>query len=439
MSDPKAPAPTFEIPDLELAAPVSKRAAPTNGQRPAPLQLTPESAAFGLEITLPDLDDEDEDEDEALRHLGSNLDLSRGTSPEASKRHHENWPHGRTRPADQLPIDPAEVTLVAGFGPAPTSALLAPAYAYRVLSRRSPLKRALAAQNSELSQAELGRDTQLMQLALELRAALEANDVFRRLLEPIRQVEQMAGERSAALSQADAGYREQMARFDAELQQLRESEAQAQALLAQKVQAADSTKNERSRAEAKHQRVQIEIRGVLEAARQALGPAGGDLSPAHATKLKLQERLKSIEPELARAVSNHAAAEAAEDQAQAEVRRQQGLLQKLERQRASAGSSLEKQLSVRAASVSEAEKQRRDALADVARAVLAARGAVKVPEPRLQALREHDQSVEAAAVRLETHVRALDAYDRERVKQGVIFALSALGVVLLSLLLKAML
>ena len=95
---------------------------------------------------------------------------------------------------------------------------------------------------------------------------------------------------------------------------------------------------------------------------------------------------------------------------------------------------------MRAASVSEAEKQRRDALADVARAVLAARGSVAVPEPRLQALREHDQQ---RGERWRSGSRPTCArshsYDRERVRQGVILALSALGVVLLSILLKAML
>jgi len=435
MTQPKEPGPSFEIPDLELGPPVSKRSQQPVAQR-APIPLTPETAAFGLEISLPDLDDEDE----ALLQKGPKLDLSLGTSPQATRRHQESWPHGHTRPADQLPIDPAEVTLVAGYGPAPTNALLAPLYSYRVLSRRSPLKRALAAHNAELSQAELARDTQLMHLADQLRPALEANDAFRRLLEPIRQVEQLAGERSAALSQADAGYKEQMARFDAELLALRQTEAQAQALLAQKAQVADGTQNELRRAEAKHQRVQIEIRGVLDVARQALGPAGGDMSPTQTAKLtELQDRLKGIEPELSLAKNNHAAAQAAEEQAQSEVRRSQSQVQKVERQKASAGSSLEKQLSVRAAGVTEAEKQRRDAMADVARAVLAGRGAIQVPPPLLQALRGHDQSVETAAVRLETHVRALDAYDRERVRQGVIFVLSALGVVLLSLLLKAML
>lgn len=436
MSEPKPPTPTFEIPDLELAAPVSKRAVPASVKRPEPAQLLPETAAFGLEISLPELDDEDEQ----LLQKGSNVELSIGASPQAAKRHQENWPHGRTRPIDQLPIDPAEVTLVAGYGPAPQNAVLAPMYAYRVLSRRSPLKRAIATLNGELAHAELERDTELMQLSNQLRPALEAHESFRRLLEPIREVEQVAGERNQAFSQADAGYREQMARFDAELGQLHESEQAAQAIVDQRTRAAESSQNELRRAEAKHQRVQIEIRGVLDVARQALGPAGGDMPAAQAAQLaELQARAKALEPELAQAKNAHASATAARDQAQAEVRKIQGQARQLERQKASAGSTLEKQLSVRAQGVTEAEKQRRDALAEVARAVLSSRGAVPVAQPLLESLREHDKRVDAAAIRLETHLRALDSYERERVQQGVIFALSAFGIVVLSILLKAML
>jgi hypothetical protein len=436
MSDPKAPVPTFEIPDLELQAPVSKRTALPSSPRPNPAPLTPETAAFGLEISLPDLDDEDEQ----LLQKGSNVELSIGASPQATKRHQDNWPHGRTRPIDQLPIDPAEVTLVAGYGPAPENAILAPVYAYRVLSRRAPLKRTIATLNAELVQAELERDTQLMQLSNELRPALEANESFRRLLQPIREVEQVAGERYQAFSQADAGYREQMARFDAELGQLHSSEQAARAVVDQRSSVVESSQSELRRAEAKHQRVQIEIRGVLDVARQALGPGGGDMPPAQAAQLaELQARAKALEPELARANGAYTAATAARDQAQAEVRKLEGQVRQLERQKASAGSSLEKQLSVRAQSVTEAEKQRRDALAEVARAVLSSRGVVPVPAPLLESLREHDKRVDAAAIRLETHLRALDSYTRERVQQGVIFVLSASGIVVLSILLKAML
>jgi chromosome segregation ATPase len=286
----------------------------------------------------------------------------------------------------------------------------------------------------------LERDTQLMQLSNELRPALEANESFRRLLQPIREVEQVAGERYQAFSQADAGYREQMARFDAELGQLHSSEQAARAVVDQRSSVVESSQSELRRAEAKHQRVQIEIRGVLDVARQALGPGGGDMPPAQAAQLaELQARAKALEPELARANGAYTAATAARDQAQAEVRKLEGQVRQLERQKASAGSGLEKQLSVRAQSVTEAEKQRRDALAEVARAVLSSRGVVPVPAPLLESLREHDKRVDAAAIRLETHLRALDSYARERVQQGVIFVLSAFGMVVLSILLKAML
>ena len=148
---------------------------------------------------------------------------------------------------------------------------------------------------------------------------------------------------------------------------------------------------------------------------------------------------KAIQPELADAKSRHAAAKADLESADAEARRLQTQIRKLERQKSGAGDAHGKQLSERAAGVSEAEKQRRDAMAEVARAVLAARGSVAVPEATIAALRQHDATVEAAAVRLETHLRALDSYDRERVKQGVIVVLSVVGVELISILLKAML
>jgi hypothetical protein len=436
MNDRKAPGPSFEIPDLEIAPPpVSKRSAPDRATRTVAAALTPEAAAFGLEISLPDLDDDDDS-----LQKGANVELSIGTSPQATRRQLENWPTGSTRPVDQLPIDPANVTLTAGYGDAPNSAFLAPSYAYRVLARRTPLKRALAVHHAELSQAELLRDTQLIQLSTQLRPALEANDAFRRLLDPIRELERLARERNQALLEADAGYRQQMATFDADLGLLRDAILKAQATCDEKAGLANGTESLLRRVEAKHQRIQIEIRGVMDVARQALGPTGGDMPAAQAAQLaELQARATALEPELTHAKASHTAASKEQDQAAADARRLLGQAQKLERQKNNAGGTLQKQLSVRAASVSEAEKQQREALAEVARAVLLARGTVAVPEPLLQALREHDKAVDALAIRLETLVRALDSYDRERVKQGVIIALSACGVVVLSILLKAML
>jgi hypothetical protein len=425
--------PSFEIPDLELEPAASKRPAPAR----SPAAARPATAAIG-EISL----DESDDDDFELIKTGPHVDLAIAPSAPTARRHVESssWPSGRSRAPDQLPIDPAEIALVADYGRAPQNAILTPLYAYRVFSRRAPLKKATTELTAALAQAELLRDTALMQLSSELRPALEANDAFRRLLEPMREIERLAGDRGAALSEADTGYKQQMVRFDGELLQLREAEAKAQAISTENAAAKDGTENLLRRAEAKQQRVQIEIRGVMDLARQALGPAGGDLPPAQAAKLaELEARSLALEPELSRANASHAAASAALDAIDAELRRLRTQIRQLERQKTAAAGALEKQLSERAAGVSDAEKQRRDALAEVARAVLAARGSVAVPETTLDALRHHDKSVEALAVRLETHLRALDSHDHGRVKQGVILALSAVALVLLSILLKAML
>ncbi|HVY24899.1 MAG TPA: hypothetical protein VHB79_00050 [Polyangiaceae bacterium] len=433
--DPLAPA--FEIPDLELEPPApSKRASAVSA--PVSSRQGPSS---GAAPQLP-LISFDGDDDFDLLESGSSANLAIVPDPLASPRQVETgeWPRGRTPAVDQLRVDAREVALLADYGPPPRNAVSTPLYAFRVFSRRKPLKSALALQHAALAAAELERDTLLMRLASELRPSLEAHEAFKRALEPVREIERLAGERGAALSQADSGYREQMAKFDGELAGLREAEARAKTQTLEREASKTAAESELRRAEAKYQRVQIEIRGVLDLARQVLGPAGGDLPPEHAAKLaELQGRAAALEPDLDQAKAKHGAAVAALREAEAEAQRVRSQIRQLDRQKAGAGAALGKQLNERAAGMTEVEKQLRDALAEVARAVLGARGALPVPETTLAQLREHDKQVEACATRLEMHVRALDSYDRDRARQGVIVVLSVLGVVLLSILLKAML
>lgn len=428
MTDRDEQPPSFAIPDLELEPAVSKRPQPDSPRAPQAPAPAPDSV-FG-------------DDDFELIQTGSKVELATGvTGPDATRRlDTASWPTGRSRPTDQLPIDPAEVALVAGYGPAPSSALLAPAYAYRVYARRGLLRRAVREHHAALVQAEAARDAALATLTGELRQSLEGNEMFRRLLEPIRDIERLAGERQAALSQADTDYRERMAQFDGQLAELTARAQQLEAQIAEREAAGQATENELRRAEAKHQRVQIEMRGVMDLARRAVGPAGGAMPPAQAAQLaELQARATALEPEVARANDSHRATTAALDQARAELREVGARTRALQRQKAAAGAGLEQQLSARTAGVGEAEQQRVEALAEIARAVLAGRGSVAVPAATLQALREHDAQVEARAVRLETHVRALDSQDRERVRQGVTLVLWALGLVVLAVALKAVL
>jgi hypothetical protein len=435
-SDPNA---GLVIPDLELEPAVSKRPTPSPARAAAPrAPAKTQGLSHGAEIDLGG----DGDDDFELVATGSAMELATGSSAAEPTRQPASaaWPTGRSRSADQLAIDPLEVALVAGYGAAPQSDLLTPAYAYRVYARRRLLQRAVSAQNAALTAEEAERDAALAELASGLRPTLQASDAFRRLLEPSREVARLAGERSAAFSEADAGFREHMAKFDQELNRLAEASAGASAVASEKAARAQSSDGELRRAEAKHQRVQIEIRGVLDLARQALGPAGGDIPTPQAAQLaELQARSTALEPELARARAASSAASAEAHRAEDQLRRLQTQTRQLEREKATASGSLSQQLSVRAAGVSEAEPQPRLALAEVARAVLAARGGVAVPEATLQALRAHDARVDSQAIRLETHVRALDSHDHQRVRRGVILTLSALGLVVLAIALKAVL
>lgn len=459
MSERPRSGPTFHVPDLELEPAPSKRAGSQSGpaasqrgpsrgreldleagpgvslshgspQRAASFELEMSGGAFGS------------DEDFELIQTGSKVELAGAVTQTAAQVRIESasWPTGRSPSAEQLPIDPAEIALVADYGAAPNSALGAPGYAYRVYARRGPLRRALTEHAAALRAGEAERDAALATLATELRPALEASEGFRRLLEPVREIERLAGDRSTALSQADAGYREQMAGFDAELVRLQGALSTAATATSAAQARADASNNELRRAEAKLKRVQIEIRGTLDVARQAVGPAGGEMPPAQAAQLAEQQaRLRALEPEVAGVRASHDGVLASLHAAQGEQRALEAQLGQLARQKTAASGALEKQLSARAAGVSEAEEQRRQALADVSRAVLAARGSLGVPEPTLAALRDLDKRVLAAAVRLETHLRALDSFDRERARQGVLLVLGALGMVVLAIVLKAVL
>ncbi len=463
--DQPKPGPTFEVPDLELAPVVSKRSpvvprkpveaprqsssGPTSG-RELDLEAGPGvtlASSGGLALgsygsAFPGGDEDDADDGFQLIQTGSSVDVA-GADPswvDRTQRTEAAWPSGRTRSAEQLPVDAVEVALTAGYGPAPESALLTPVYAYRVFTRQRVVRGLVKALHQQLAQAEAERDGSLAELATRLRPSLEASDTFRRLLEPIREVERMAGDRSQALSEADAGYRERMSKFEQALGSLREAEALAKVRVSSERALVDAAESEFRRAEAKHKRTQIEIRGVMDVARQAVGPAGGEMPQAQAEKLaELQAKAAALEPDVVRTKSALDAANQELQKAEGEVRRVQGDMKKVEREKAGVGGSLEKQLSVRVAGVSEAEQQKREALAEVARAVLASRGAVPVPDDVLAALTSQDQRVEKLAVRLETHVRALDAHDRDRAKLGVSLALGALGLVVLAILLKAVL
>lgn len=173
---PKKTALTFEVPDLE-PAPVRRA-----GSGGLPAQAQPRRVEYG-ELNL--FDEEAFTAGSATLELGGEHSPPFSTDPGQSleldfEGHGGLELHGDTvagdalarrpevhrartsndaqREAEPHPISDQEIRLFANYGDAPTSAYLAPAYAYRVFRRKRELRRALGLLQSERTRANRERE-----------------------------------------------------------------------------------------------------------------------------------------------------------------------------------------------------------------------------------------------------------------------------------------
>jgi len=177
MSDsqqPKKAALTFEVPDLE-SAPVRRE-----GSRALPAQAESRRVEHGgldlfdedaFTAGSPTLELGGEHEPPASPDLGSNFELD--LDPRAGLELQDDTvasnaleratemqraQTSNTREADAHLLSSEEIRSFANYGDAPTSAYLAPAYAYRVFRRKRELRRALGFLQSEHVRAKSERE-----------------------------------------------------------------------------------------------------------------------------------------------------------------------------------------------------------------------------------------------------------------------------------------
>lgn len=349
----------------------------------------------------------------------------------------EAWPSGRAPESAQLKLDPVEIAILADYGEAPKSVPLAPGYALRVFTRQRELKRQLVSIAAESERAEFEREATLAELARAVRPAAEQNERFRRLFAPLIELEQVASLRGQALSSVNAQLDARTSQLDADRSHTgREIEAEEQleqaALLVH-----DEREAALKRADAKLKRVHIEMRAVTQVAEQKLGPKGGQIPDAEAAQLEaLQQRADALEPEVVRARADFEQAK----QSLGQVRARLEMLRQSERQasrkKQALGEHFQKEVQARNAGMSENEAGQRAALADLGRAVLGAQGVIVIPDAWLQRIRSVSGRADSLAIRLEMQRRAVDAFDRERVTQGVRLVCTALGLFIALLALK---
>jgi hypothetical protein len=347
------------------------------------------------------------------------------------------WPSGSAPERERIALDPLELSLLAGYGESPKSAYLTPGYAYRVFTRQRELKGLLAPLEAERARAETERDQALAELAHALRPEIERAEQFRRMLSPLVELEQLASQRGQALSSVNAELSTQASELDSELERIAEQLELARASEHDAQRLYDQRDAEAKRAQAKLKRVHIEMRALRHVAEQKLGPSGGEIPEPEASQLAtLKQRALAVQPEVDLSNTALEHARVALDRASASVNAADRSERLNTRKKQALAQHYQTEIDRRARGLNESEQQQRKALVEIGRAVLAARGAVRVPESWLERVRSASQRADALLVKCELHLRALDAYDRPKVLQGVRLACTLVCIVLLLILLK---
>jgi len=450
MSDPQRPnpdPPRFEVPDLELEpAPRSLRQAlPARPAAAIPAAVKPGSSApdqmFGSTFDFgDDLENMAFERSAPPNFQVASEHATRGAVQRAqplASAAGPAWPTGRAPIASELVIDPHELSLLADYGDPPESVPLTVGYAYRVFTRQRELKHQLIPIASECERAQLEREATLAELARELRPAIEQVPEFRRFLAPLLEIEQRAAARGQALTSINRQLDSESAQLDAELAQIQRDVEVEQQREREAQREHDVREANAQRADAKLKRIQIELRAVTQVAEQKLGPQGGEVPEPEASKMAdLRRRAEALGPELAHTRAEFEQAMQARREQQARRADLQRRERQVGRQKQALTGAYQKELSARSQGVSEVEIEQRAALVELARAALAGRGALDIPEAWLERVRGVSARADALIVRAEMQRRAIAAYDAGRARQGVRLVCTGVGLLLVLLLFK---
>ena len=461
----KPPGGNFAIPDLELPDPAVP-AAPASGPRPraaappvAPAQDDDFESIAGS-VTLGGGRAEDAfgggfdashfdssavmedgaagagfDEFDASQPVaGLELQSSRPPPPTAAMPSGPS-PAASLRPLQSLPVEPAAAAEGSReYGPAPSSIFAAPAYAIRVLLKKRELRQRLPVLDAKLKDGESRRDTFLADLARTRRAAIEGDERYAGPMSRVREAEGQLQHGNQALNQAQNQMTQAKEQFEQQTRGLGEALESANATLRVFGETQAAAETDLKRAEAKQKRLMIEARNAVQAATG--GQPGVAIPPEVQTRVsQLQSQAAALEPEVAAA--RQVVADAA-DQTQAAKQAQHQAAQAMqgaERQAASQRQQLESQLASHQAAAGDAGSRVTGALADLARALLAARD-LPLDDNLSSQVQAAESYVEQCRADHQYVLHALDAADAEAVKRGLLLMVAAaVGVILLLMLL----
>ena len=471
MGNPHDPTKPGDVPDLDLGPLVPRRAETAKPAAPAGPAPAPRPASgggafdlfgggfdedhFGSGSGVSDLHGQtassgaydsgsmDLDDDEQPGGLGLELSSYRPPAPEGATAPPGAPPAPPTAPppqrslAPELPaVDASAAGLLARYGPAPSAIYLAPLYAFRVFTRQRELRADLARLNGEITAQERKLDELFAGVASAARPALGNDARF----EAVRQLESIAGERGAALSQTNEQFKAQNDQLEQQLAAVQEQLPPLDAEKQRATAAVAEREAELGRVVAKQKRFLIEARSVKMSALPAGSPPNTPLPADAAARIQaLESQAAAVQPEVDQ--HKHALAEA--QAALQTVRNHLGALgqhtRRIQDQQKALARQFQGQLSAANAGFSDAQRELTSALAEVGRGLVAQRDGLSLDPAALAAIGTGEANLRRLTESNALHLAALDAYDREAVKKGYLLVAGAVGLVVISIVLAIVL
>jgi hypothetical protein len=323
------------------------------------------------------------------------------------------------------------VAAIAGYGPAPAAVWESPLYAWRVFTRKRALRTLLSELEGQVRAAESALDERLADITRSMRHELEADNRFAQSFAGVRQLEGMAGSAGSELSEANTAYKQQaqklvsdLGEVDKQLADRRAAEKTAEAAVA-------AAHEAWARVDARQKRAQIELRAAI----QVSGAQPGvPVAIEHAQKIEgIQRDIAAAQPELDEKQRALAGAKGSLTAVAEEIQLLERQHRQIQDRRRQIQAHFEKQIDQRSKQLSSVERDVSRALAEVARAALAAK--VEVDPNSAQVIAGAEEDLGRLREKQDLHVAALDAFDRNAVQRGYLIVGVAVGVVLLLIVL----
>jgi hypothetical protein len=280
---------------------------------------------------------------------------------------------------------------------------------------------------THLGEAETSRDALLVSMVQDLRGRILMAERGEQLFQPVVDAEREALERRAALAGTNAEYDRRAKDLDSQNADLRRAAEQQQGLVQQRRGEAEARRQVFERAEARRKRLYIELRPLAEATERGVA-----LTAAQENRIgELEYEIERQKPECENATRALQIAMAAVETAENEEEQFWKRVRAVQVERQALDQEFKKEIGASSAGVEAAEKKRDIALANVGREVLAAKGrVVDVSVEGRRALLKADAVVIERSLEFEKGLRAIDVYDRDGYRNGVLFVSAvAMGLV----------